>query len=82
MTKVTTFLSRLIHEYHTIIKMLLRSFFRPSIRAFSATAAPAAGTAAASSAGQTKKKPAKIKTFKIWRYDPDQPNQKPRLVDL
>jgi hypothetical protein len=48
-------------------------------RAFSALPAP---KETAPSAAQGKKaKPAKIKTFKIWRYDPEQKNQKPYSVD-
>jgi succinate dehydrogenase (ubiquinone) iron-sulfur subunit len=47
-----------------------------TVRALSSHYAPKEETSAAS-----KTKPAKIKTFKIWRYDPEQKNQKPYSVD-
>ena len=49
--------------------------FGQQARAFSALQAPKE----AAPSGKTK--PAKIKTFKIWRYDPEQKNQKPYSVD-
>jgi len=48
-------------------------------RTFAALPAPKETVPKASEA--PKKKPAKIKTFKIWRYDPEQKGQKPYSVD-
>jgi len=59
---------------------LTKAVARPAVRALSARAAPQAA-AASSASGNKAKKPAKIKTFKIWRYDPEQKNQKPYSVD-
>ena len=47
------------------------------VRALSALQAPQETSGNAAS----KKRPAKIKTFKIWRYDPEQKGQKPYSVD-
>lgn len=47
------------------------------VRTLSALIAPKETSGNASST----KRPAKIKTFKIWRYDPEQKNQKPYSVD-
>lgn len=49
-------------------------------RALSALQAPKEAVPTAAQGGK-KAKPAKIKTFKIWRYDPEQKNQKPYSVD-
>ena len=48
------------------------------VRAMSALHAPQETNGNATS---KKGRPAKIKTFKIWRYDPEQKNQKPYSVD-
>lgn len=49
------------------------------VRSLSAIQAPKE-TVPSAAVGK-KAKPAKIKTFKIWRYDPEQKNQKPYSVD-